>query len=64
MRRLFLASTFQLFFLLVELVLLCYEMGNFSLSPWVRPLPSPPVSQYPSSVKMNNIVRMKYHLGL
>ena len=35
MRRLFLASMFQLFFLLVELVLLSYEMRNFSLSPWV-----------------------------
>ena len=39
-RRLFLASAFHLFFLLVELVLLSYEMRNLSLCPGVTPLSS------------------------
>ena len=47
---------FQMFFLLVELVLLSYEMGYFSLSPWVK-------LQYLYSVVIQNIIRMKSQLG-
>ena len=50
---------FPLFFLLVELVLLSYEMRNFSQS-----LSVSAVSSSLSSVSTQNISRMKYQLGL